>query len=103
MITRNERFLPIIELLIYLTKNFVKKIFYLLLHPMKIVPTRFLILLAILLPLADCFAAPNDPPPPTPPPPPGQPIDGGIIFLLTIAIFYGLYIVYKNNLKHKTP
>ena len=103
MLVEKLRFLPVLEILFYLPKYFVKKIFYLLLHPMKIVPTRFLILLAILLPLAEGFAAPNDPPPPTPPPPPGNPIDGGILFLLSAAIMYGIYIIYRNNLKHKTP
>jgi hypothetical protein len=86
----------------YLPKYFVKKIFSLLLHPMKIVPMRFLILLAMLFPLAECFAAPNDPPPPTPPPPPGLPLDNGIVVLLCVAIMYGLYKVYKFRIK-KTP
>ncbi|HLA55424.1 MAG TPA: hypothetical protein VK623_04960, partial [Flavobacterium sp.] len=78
--------------LIYLANNFDKKIFYLLLHPMKIVPTRILILLALIFPLADCIAAPvNNPPPPLapgppPPPPPGLPVDSGIVLLLVVSI-----------------
>ncbi|WP_458628315.1 PID-CTERM protein-sorting domain-containing protein [Winogradskyella sp. PC D3.3] len=35
------------------------------------------------------------PPPPAPPPPPGLPIDGGIIVLFTLALFYGIYKSYK--------
>ena len=34
------------------------------------------------------------PPPPLPPPPPGLPIDGGII-----ALFYGIYKMYKLSIK----
>ncbi len=30
------------------------------------------------------------PPPPSPPPPPGLPIDGGILALLGLGIFYGV-------------
>lgn len=88
--------------LFYLRKYFVKMIFYLHLHPMKIVPTRLLTLLAILFPLADCFAVPGNPPPPTPPPPPGLPADNGIVVLLIISVLYGIYRIYKFNLNKKT-
>jgi hypothetical protein len=73
---------------------------------MKIVPTRILILLALIFPLADCIAAPvNNPPPPTnlPPPPPGLPVDNGIVLLLVASILYGIYKVYQFNLNKKTP
>ena len=96
-------FLLFLKNLIYLSKYFVKKIFYLLLHPMKIVPIRLILLLALLFPLAECFAAPSDPPPPTPPPPPGLPVDGGIAVLLIVSIIFGLYKVYQFNLNKKTP
>ena len=70
---------------------------------MKIVPMRLITLLAlILIPMAGCFAAPNDPPPPTPPPPPGLPVDSGIVALLIVSVIYGLYKVYKFNLNKKT-
>jgi len=82
-----------------LTKNFAKKIFYLLLHPMKIVPSRFIILLALLLPSVGSIAAPNEPPPPTPPPPPGLPIDNGLIVLLMAGLIFGCYKLYNNSLK----
>ena len=35
------------------------------------------------------------PPPPSPPPPPGLPIDGGIIALLGLGIFYGVKKLLK--------
>lgn len=70
---------------------------------MKIVPMRFLTLLAfIIFPVVACFAAPNDPPPPTPPPPPGLPVDGGIVALLIASLGYGIYKVYKFNYHKKT-
>lgn len=68
---------------------------------MKIVPIRIFFLLALLFPLADCVAAPNDPPPPTPPPPPGLPVDSGLVFLFTIAMVYGIYKIYQVRLKNK--
>ncbi|HEY0091239.1 MAG TPA: hypothetical protein VGB43_02025 [Flavobacterium sp.] len=68
---------------------------------MKIVPIRLILLLALLFPLAECFATPNDPPPPSTPPPPGLPIDGGILFLLVASLAYGLYKVYRYNFNKK--
>ncbi|MES2545078.1 MAG: hypothetical protein V4548_09355 [Bacteroidota bacterium] len=41
-----------------------------------------------------------EPPPPTPPP--GLPIDGGIMALLFVSIFFGLYKIHQHNSK-KTP
>ena len=35
------------------------------------------------------------PPPPMPPPPPGLPIDGGVIALLIVALFYGAIKIYR--------
>jgi hypothetical protein len=37
------------------------------------------------------------PPPPGPPPPPGFPIDGGIIFGVVIALFYGVKKTLLNK------
>ena len=34
--------------------------------------------------------AQGNPPPPMPPPPPGLPIDGPILFILILAIIYGV-------------
>jgi hypothetical protein len=46
--------------------------------------------------------AQDPPPPPPPPPPPGLAIDENIFILLSIAILFGVYIIYKNNLKRKS-
>jgi hypothetical protein len=87
--------------MLYLAKYFDGKKIYLLLHPMKIVPMRFLTLLAALFSMAISSAAPgpNGPPPPSPPPPPGLPIDSGIALLLAAALSYGTYKVYRHNTK----
>ena len=45
----------------------------------------------------------DPPPPPAPPPPPGLPIDENIYMLLIVALFLGIYIIYNNKLKTKTP
>ncbi|MGB5417198.1 hypothetical protein [Algibacter sp.] len=39
------------------------------------------------------------PPPPGPPPPPGFPIDGGILFGMVFALFYGVkkHLFPKQN------
>ena len=94
--------LAMIKILLYLSKYFARKKFYLLLHPMKFVPNCFLILLAIMLPFFDGNAAPGNPPPPSPDPPPGAPIDSGIILLLFAAILYGIFKVYEFNKNKKT-
>jgi hypothetical protein len=73
---------------------------------MKIIANKFFITLVYLLVSFVAFAGPN-PPAPThkkPPPPPGLPIDENIIILFLIAFLFGIYILYKNNLKdEKTP
>lgn len=51
------------------------------------------------------FAGPT-PPAPThkkPPPPPGLPIDENIYVIVLFAILFGIYIIYRHNLKTKTP
>ncbi|WP_346881787.1 hypothetical protein [uncultured Algibacter sp.] len=38
-----------------------------------------------------CIAqAPDTMPPPGPPPPPGTPIDGGLLYGMAFALFYGI-------------
>ncbi|WP_165929963.1 hypothetical protein [Flavobacterium caseinilyticum] len=37
-----------------------------------------------------------------PAPPPGLPINENIFILMTIAILFGIYIIYKHKLKEKT-
>ena len=53
------------------------------------------------------FCKTDDPPTPSkykkPPPPPGLPIDENIYMLLIVALFLGIYIIYNNKLKTKTP
>jgi len=41
-----------------------------------------------------CLAQ-SEPPPPTPPPPPGLPIDGGLIVLLVLGLFFGVKSILK--------
>ena len=43
------------------------------------------------------------PPPGGPPAPLGFPIDENIMTAVVIAVFFGLYIVYKQHQKQKTP
>lgn len=43
-----------------------------------------------------------------PPPPPGNtlppvPIDNYLLFLVVVSVFFGIYIIYENKLKQKTP
>ncbi len=44
-------------------------------------------------------AAQTLPPPPGPPPPPGFPIDGGVLFGMAFALFYGVkkLLLKRNN------
>jgi hypothetical protein len=67
---------------------------------MKIVPNRIINVLALLLlPLTSVYAAPGPPPPSTPPPPPGLPLDGSLLLLMAISLFFGCYKIYKSNIK----
>ena len=43
------------------------------------------------------------PPPAPPPPPPLLPIDENIYIVMIIALLFGIYIIYNNRLKTKTP
>jgi hypothetical protein len=89
--------------LIYLPKNFAKKIFYLLLRPMKFVPKTILTVTStVALTLAATMvtgisSAQGGPPPPTPPGPvpPGLPIDGGILILVVLAAAFGFYKIHQ--------
>ena len=94
--------LALIKNLLYLSKYFARKNFYLLLHPMKFVPNCILILLAIMLPFFDGNAAPGNPPPPSPDPPPSVPIDSGIVLILVAAIIYGIFKLYEFNKNKET-
>ncbi len=72
---------------------------------MKIIINKFLLIIICLFGVLDVFSAPS-PPMPTgkkPPPPPGLPIDENLYLVLIIALLYGVYIIYKYQLKTKTP
>ena len=71
---------------------------------MKITKKILLTVLMFLYGVLDMFCKTDDPPPPpAPPPPPGLPIDENIYMLLIVALFLGIYIIYNNKLKTKTP
>ncbi|MBF4517325.1 hypothetical protein IRZ71_13255 [Flavobacterium sp. ANB] len=73
---------------------------------MKIAKTFFLVLFITLINVSSVLAGPN-PPAPTaraaagPPPPPDSPIDQNLIILLVVAVFFGMYTIYKYNLIKK--
>jgi len=47
-------------------------------------------------------AVAQDPPEPwIPPGPPGSPIDQDLFVLVLLALFFGIYIIYKNNYTKK--
>ncbi len=67
---------------------------------MKIVPNRIIIILVLLLWSFASHAAPAEPPQPSfPPPPPGLPLDGGVLLLMVVSLAFGLYKIYKLNIK----
>lgn len=69
---------------------------------MKIVPSIFLAVL--LMVSASAAAIPNNGPPPPGVPPPGLPIDGDLVALTIIALIFGLFKIYKSQIRHKkTP
>ena len=74
---------------------------------MKITKKIILTVLMFLYGVLDMFCKTDDPPTPSkyqnPPPPPGLPIDENIYMLLIVALFLGIYIIYNNKLKTKTP
>ena len=41
----------------------------------------------------------DNPPPPMPPPPPGLPIDGPVLFVLALALLYGIKKTLEINSK----
>lgn len=81
---------------------------------MKDLQNKYYFLAFFLFGVLSAFADGPDPPPPNkpvaaaadgfpPPPPPGLAIDENIFVLLSIAILFGIYIIYKNNIKAKSP
>jgi hypothetical protein len=68
---------------------------------MRALQNKFYFLIFFLFGVSRAIAQPPSPTPP-PPPPPGLAIDENIFILLSIAILFGVYIIYKNNLKRKS-
>jgi hypothetical protein len=72
---------------------------------MRIIVKFFFIIIISFLGVTHAIAAPHPPNPggKKPPPPPGLPIDDGIYIVFILALLYGIYIIYNNKLKTKTP
>ncbi|RDI56986.1 hypothetical protein IQ02_00884 [Flavobacterium glaciei] len=75
---------------------------------MEIKSNKFYFLIVFLFWIIDVFAGPGGSGPPVPlkkkpPPPPGLSIDENSIILVSIALLFGIYIVYVNMLKTKKP
>ena len=74
---------------------------------MAIKLNKLYFILIFLLGIVDLFAGPggSGPPAPTsrkPSPPPGLTIDDNILVLI-LAIFFGIYFIYRYQQKTKTP
>lgn len=75
---------------------------------MKIKSNTLYFLIIFLFGIMNVFAGPggSGPPAPTakkPPPPPGLSIDENSVFIMILALLFGIYIIYSNTLKTKTP
>jgi hypothetical protein len=71
---------------------------------MKIIVNKFFILIAFLIGFVNAFAGPHPPPPNNgkkPPPPPGLPINDDLYIVLIIALIFGIYVIYKYQLRTK--
>ena len=76
--------------------------------PMKIKSNKFYFLIIFLFGIMDVFAGPGGSGPLLPMqksklPPPGLSIDENSVIIIAIALLFGIYIVYSNMLKTKTP
>ena len=74
---------------------------------MKTIVNAFFIVIAFLLGIVDAVAK-NNPPVPNPNGKtnngiPGLPIDEHLFYLLIIAVFFGIYIIYTCKLNTKSP
>ncbi len=66
----------------------------------------FILLFCLILGLVTILAKPNPPQPNNgrgglPPPPPGLPIDEHMVFLVILAMFFGLFVILNNLKKTK--
>lgn len=70
---------------------------------MRIVSNKYFVLIVFLFGSMGIVA--QGPSGPNPPPPPGEilPIDDNLYVLLGGALLLGVYVIYKNKLKTKTP
>jgi hypothetical protein len=72
---------------------------------MKTIANKLFFVTTYLFGVTKAFAAPKPPTPgyKLPPGPPGLPIDENISVLLIFAIVFGIYIIYRYQLKTKAP
>jgi hypothetical protein len=72
---------------------------------MKNIANKLLFVTICLFGVTIAFASPRPPAPgyKKPPSPPGLPIDENISILIILAILFGIYIIYKYQLKTKAP
>jgi len=72
---------------------------------MKTIASKFIFVTLYLLGVTIAFAAPKPPPPnyKKPPSPPGLPIDENISVLVIMALLFGIYMIYRHQLKTKAP
>jgi hypothetical protein len=69
---------------------------------MKTFRNKFLLTASLFLLSSLLWADPPEPGPPVPPPV-GLSIDENSMILIIIALLFGIYIIYKNRVKTKTP
>jgi hypothetical protein len=72
---------------------------------MKNIANKLLFVTICLFGVTIAFAAPN-PPAPThkkPPSPPGLSIDENVLVIVIMAILFGIYMIYRYQLKTKAP
>jgi len=69
---------------------------------MKAIVDKLLFFVFFLFGALNVFAQPVPPVPLPPPPPPGLPINEPVFYLLIIAVFFGIYIIYSRKMQNKT-
>jgi hypothetical protein len=72
---------------------------------MKTIAYRYFVLIIAFFGVISTYAAPSPPMPGAkkPPPPPGLSIDDNLLVLLVMAVFLGIYIICRYQLKTKAP
>lgn len=74
----------------------LSRFFFYIYRRMKMQNMKILTSLLFLL-ISFVGVAQTMPPPPQPPPPPGLPIDSGILAMMVLGLFYGVYKLLKAN------